>query len=279
MRVSRRVPIAVAALAVSGLLTTFVGAQEFWPRWDRFLAGPRMARPDSFDGSFQVCRGMYRRHPRGIGGGWSTDYPSADVNLSIRFAELTRAPVNRDTSGGPNHLVVRLTDSELFRCPFLLMSEVGAAYFDEDDVARLREYFLKGGFLWVDDFWGSYAWQVWEEQISKVFPSEQYPIQDLPRDHVVFRTLFDLPEGVPQVPSINFWLGTGGATSERGLDSSDVHARGIFDDRGHMMVFMTHNTDISDSWEREGEDPGYFYTFSVNGYALAVNVLLYAMTH
>jgi hypothetical protein len=95
----------------------------------------------------------------------------------------------------------------------------------------------------------------------------------------MFRTLFELPEGVPQVPSINFWLGTGGATSERGPDSSEVHARAIFDDRGHMMVFMTHNTDISDSWEREGEDPGYFYRFSVNGYALAVNVLLHAMTH
>jgi hypothetical protein len=264
-------------LALGGLLSTLVRAQELWPPWGRFNVGPRMATPDSFDGSFQFCRGMYRRNPRGVGGGWSTDYPSADINLSIRFAELTKAPVSRDASGRPNHLVVRVTDPELFRCPFLLMSEVGAVYFDEEEAARLREYFLKGGFLWVDDFWGSYAWNAWEQQISKVFPPGEYPIQDVPPDHVLFRTLFELA-GVPQVPSINFWLGSGGSTSERGVDSSEVHARAIFDDRGRIMVFMTHNTDIADSWEREGEDPDYFYRFSVNGYALAVNVLLYAMT-
>jgi hypothetical protein len=42
---------------------------------------------------------------------------------------------------------------------------------------------------------------------------------------------------------------------------------------------MTHNTDVSDSWEREGEDPRYFYAFSIYGYEVAINVLLYTMTH
>ena len=45
------------------------------------------------------------------------------------------------------------------------------------------------------------------------------------------------------------------------------------------MVVMTHNTDIADSWEREGEDPAFFYQFSPDGYAVGVNVLLHAMTH
>jgi Domain of unknown function (DUF4159) len=236
-----------------------------------------MATADSFDGHFQFCRVMYQSNSRGRGGGWSTDYPSADINLSIRLAELTKTPVSRVATGEPNHLVVRLTDPELFRCPFVLMSEVGAAYFDDEEAARLREYFLKGGFLWVDDFWGSYAWATWVGQITKVFSPAEYPIVDVPRDHALFRTLFN-GSGVPQVPSINFWLGTGGGTSERGADSAEVHARAIFNQQGRMMVFMTHNTDISDSWEREGEDVGYFHRFSVDGYALAINVLLYAMT-
>jgi hypothetical protein len=55
--------------------------------------------------------------------------------------------------------------------------------------------------------------------------------------------------------------------------------RGIADRHGRLMVVMTHNTDIADSWEREGEDPGYFYTFSPRGYAFGVNVVLYGMTH
>lgn len=237
-----------------------------------------MATPESFDGAFNFCRVMYRSGRYGDGGGWATDYPSADVNLSIRLSELTKTPVSRGGAGEPNHLVVRLTDKELFQCPFVLMAEVGAAYLDEEEAARLREYLLKGGFLWVDDFWGSRAWDTWAGEITKVLPPHEYPIADLPKDHPLFRTLFEVP-GMPQIPSINFWLGSGGGTSERGPDSAVPHARAIVDGHGRLMVLMTHNTDISDSWEREGDDPDYFYRFSVDGYAVAIDVLLYAMTH
>jgi hypothetical protein len=172
-----------------------------------------------------------------------------------------------------------MTDDELFQCPFVMMQEVGSLYIDDDEAPRLRDYLLKGGFLWVDDFWGSNAWAVWASQIRKVLPPGEYPIVDVPDDHPMFRTMFELRKGVPQVPSINFWYGSGGGTSERGADSAEVHVRGIFDRAGRLMVLMTHNTDISDSWEREGDDPSYFYTFSVDGYAVAVNVLLYVLTH
>ena len=110
-----------------------------------------------------------------------------------------------------------------------------------------------------------------------MFPEPEYSIVDLPPDHALFHTMFDL-KGVPQIPGIGTWLGAG-TTSERGADSAEVHARGIADQHGRVMVFMTHNTDVSDSWEREGEDPQYFYKFSIDGYRVAVNVLLYAMTH
>ena len=84
---------------------------------------------------------------------------------------------------------------------------------------------------------------------------------------------------VPQIPSINFWMGSGGGTSERGRDSATPHARAIIDDHGRVMVLMTHNTDFGDSFEREGDSRQYFLQFSVHGYAFGVNVLLYAMTH
>ena len=45
------------------------------------------------------------------------------------------------------------------------------------------------------------------------------------------------------------------------------------------MVLMTHNTDVADTWEREGESQEYFNLFSPRGYAIGVNVVLYAMTH
>ena len=123
---------------------------------------------DDFDGDFHYCRVAYRSNRSGIGGGWATDYPDADANLSIRLAELTKTRVSRHPSGQPNHLIVRLTDDELFQCPFVMMQEVGALYIAEEEAARFRQYFLKGGFLWVDDFWGSYAWNVWASEIAKV---------------------------------------------------------------------------------------------------------------
>jgi uncharacterized protein DUF4159 len=271
MRV-RAVPFAAATLLFAG----FAWAQ-FGRGGDASIA-THMARPDSFDGRFHYCRAMYRTNLGGDGGNWLTDYPLADIDLSIRLAELTKIRVGFDATGQPQHHIVRLTDEALFQCPFIMMQEVGRLAFSDEDAAQLRTYLLKGGFLWVDDFWGAYAWDVWASQIRKVLPPGDFPVVDVPPDHPILHTMFNLPE-VPQIPSINFWYGSGGGTSERYADSAQVHARAISDDKGRIMVFMTHNTDVSDSWEREGEDPQYFLKFSVVGYQVAINVLLYTMTH
>ena len=114
-----------------------------------------MATPESFDGGFNFCRIMFSESHDGDGGNWSVDYPRADINLSIRLSELTRTRISRDPSGEPNHVLLRLTDDLLFQCPFIMMTEVGSAYFSPEEAERLREYLLKGGFLWADDFWGT----------------------------------------------------------------------------------------------------------------------------
>jgi hypothetical protein len=249
--------------------------------WGQFRGGgssvdAHLARDDSFDGKFHYCRAVYRLNPRGDGGSWLTDYPGADIDLSIRLSELTKVRVSFDGTGQPNHLIVRLTGEELFRCPMILMQEVGRLYITDEDAVALRSYLEKGGFLWVDDFWGSYAWEVFENEIRKVLPPPDYQIVDVPLDHPIYHTQFDV-KGVPQIPGIGTFLA--GRTSERGADSAEVHVRTIADKQGRSMVFITHNTDVSDSWEREGEDPNYFRLFSVDGYRVAVNVILYAMTH
>src|SRR5205823_13210508 len=87
----------------------------------------------------------------------------------------------------------------------------------------------------------------------------------------IFHVLYDVRE-VPQIPSIGFWFGTGGRTSERGADSAVVHARAITDREGHMLVVMTHHTDFGDAFEREGENRAYFDQFAAPGYAVGVNV-------
>jgi hypothetical protein len=240
---------------------------------------PRFPTEQTYDGRFTFCRLMYRSFWREAGGsGWNTDYPGADLNFPVRLGELSKVRISRQASGDANHVVVRATDPYLFQCPFILASDVGTLEFDPAEVEALQQYFRKGGFLWVDDFWGDRAWQVWTSQIARVLPPGEYPIEDLQPSHALWRTLFEVRE-VPQIPAISHWRRSGGGTSERGAESAEPHLRAIHDRHGRILVLMTHNTDISDSWEREGEEPEFFYEFSPAGYALAINIVIYTMTH
>jgi hypothetical protein len=276
--VRRALRTAVAVILAGAAIVAAAHAQGF--RFREGSLAARYAPPHMPDGSFVICRVAYRSvrvEPMGIG--WQTDYPYAEVNLTTRLSELTKTRVSRDTSGHPNYFVVRPTDDALFNCPITVASDVGTIGFSAAEAERLRLYLLKGGFLWVDDFWGSLAWRQWATEIARVLPPAEYPVQDVPLDDPMLKTMFEMHK-VPQITNIQFWRGVGGqSTSERGADSAEVHLRAIRDAHGQIMVLMSHNTDVADSWEREGEDPGFFYQFSPDGYALGINVLLHAMTH
>ena len=225
---------------------------------------------------FSFCRLQYRSVvTETLGSGWTTDYPAADRNLMVRLSEITVMPVNMGELEEPLHVVVRATDKAIFECPFLFASDVGTIGFLESEVVGLRDYLLKGGFLWVDDFWGPAAFNRWSAEIARVLPG--YPIVELPLDHPIFKTFFEL-ERVPQIPAISFWMTTK-LTSERGGASAEPKVYGIFDENGRLLVLMSHNTDIADGWEREGENEEFFHTFSPGGYAIGVNVVIWNLTH
>jgi hypothetical protein len=264
---------ALALVIVIGVAATAAAQRRRGGFGGGFYNRPPENQP--YDGAFRFCRIMFRQNPNGDGGGWSVDYPRADINLTYRLSELTATIVSKDAKGTYKNVVFQLTDDELYKCPFIMMTEVGALYMDDTEAARLRDYLLKGGFLWADDFWGEYAWQVWQSQISKALP--EYQSVDIPLAHSLFHMLYDV-KAIPQIPSINFWQG-GRGTSERGAESATPHARGIFDERGNLMVLITHNTDFGDAFEREGESRAYFEEFAGVGYAFGINALLYAMTH
>jgi hypothetical protein len=267
------------AVPLTAMVCAAAYAQAPWGfREGRFA--PRFAPPAMPDGNFTFCRVMYERvrnEPMGMG--WVTDYPYAEINLMTRLSELTKTTVSRDERGQPNHWVVRLTDPALFNCPFAMASDAGTIGLTPEERENLRRYLLKGGLLWVDDFWGSAAWEHWAAEIGRVLPPSEFPITDVPGDDPVLRTQLTV-EHVPQITNIQFWRAVAGSsTSERGSDSQDAHFRVIRDRHGRIMIVMTHNTDIADSWEREGEDPAFFRQFSPAGYAFGINVLLHTMTH
>ena len=265
------VAILVATLAVAGV----VHAQRYF-REGSFAA--RWAPAQMPDSSFVICRVAYRSVRMEYSGiGWQTDYPYAEINLTTRLSELTKTRVSRDDSHQPNFYVVRLTDDQLFNCPITVMSDAGTIGIRDEEAERLRTYLLKGGFLWADDFWGEYAWSWFVGQLRKALPASEFPISDLPLDHPIFHTQFEVKK-VAQIPSINFFFGSG-RTSERGADSAVAHARGVTDKKGRMIVLITHNTDFGDSWEREGDDATYFVNFGPDGYAFGIDAVIYALTH
>ncbi len=210
-------------------------------------------------------------------GRWAIDYPESDQHFSLRLSELTTIKVGRDEYGEFKPAVLRLTDDALFDYPFVYMLEPGQLVFQESEIEPFREYLLRGGFLMVDDFWGEAEWKNWEVQLARVFPPDEYPVVDLPLTHPIFHIVFDLKEK-PQVPAAYHWMQTH-TTYER-LDAKEPHYRGLFDDKGRLMIIMCHNTDLGDGWEREGENVEYFQQFSAKwAYPMGINIVVYALTH
>jgi hypothetical protein len=266
-------------LPLAGLFATVIpagpsAAQEFWGGYTPI--GPGVGLPDR-PGGFTFCRLAYtsvRRTPSG--NGWRVDFPRGDRHLTMRLAELTPTPTSSWSFGEPGFAVVLPTDPDLFRCPFLFASDVGQLGFSEADAEAMREFLLKGGFLWVDDFWGSASWRYFEAEMARVLP--EFDIVELPQDHPLFDIVYHIPE-VPQIPNLGFWRRTGGETSELGFDSARATMSAIMDHSGKILVLITHNTDIADAWEREPDDDLYFALFSPDAYAIGVNVAVWMMTH
>lgn len=286
-RLRRRTIGVLIALAMFAVTSVVFAQRGFGGFGGGFRGGfregsfPYIAAPKQMpDANFVICRLAYRQIRREEGGiGWMTDYPYAEINLSTRFSELTKTRVSRNDDGEPRHYAVQPLDEELFNCPILVASDAGTLGFTEAEAARMREYFRKGGFLWADDFWGEAAWASFQHEMGKVFPASEYPIEDVDITDPMLHDQFQLTK-IPQITNIQFWRRNGGReTSERGEETRIPHLSIIRDLHGRIVVVATHNTDVADSWEREGEDPEFFYQFSPDGYALGIDVLLYAMTH
>jgi hypothetical protein len=182
------------AIAVAAALCLSAGyaSAQFGRGFGGLLGGPPQLAPASMpDPYFAVCRIMYRSvRSEPSGAGWQTDYPYGEMNLMIRFSELTKTRVSRGRDNRPNNWVVRLTDDSLFNCPYTVASDVGTIGLSEEEAERLRTYLLKGGFLWVDDFWGDAAWAHWSKEIGKALPPSVYPIEDVPLSDPIFSSQF-----------------------------------------------------------------------------------------
>ena len=207
-------------------------------------------------------------------GGWAIDCPDSDLNLSFRLQQMTSLRVD------PNGRLIRATDPDLARYPFLYIVEPGALNIHPDEAVALRKYLDNGGFILLDDFWGEEQWDNAEMAFREILPNRRFV--ELPLSHALYSCVFKIT-AKGQVP--NYRMGTDSEFDPEGRtweldDATVVHHRAILDDQGRIMVLALHNTDNGDGWEREGENDYYFRNFSEKiSYPLGVNIVYYIMTH
>ena len=182
LRLLLRGPVLIPLLITLFLAGFQVRPRAYWGTGWRpapFREGLPTSKNGVVDRGFTFCRLLYQSvTSEQRGHGWNTDYPGSDFNFIIRFEELTTAQPSWWADGEPGYAVVRPSQEELYECPFLFGSDAGTVGFSTSEVAALRDYLLKGGLIWVDDFWGPRAWQRWSTEIGRVLP--EFPIVDIP---------------------------------------------------------------------------------------------------
>jgi hypothetical protein len=274
----RSVSLSAAGIVCLGLC----GLALAHPRWAKPSPQRRGIRPSvpnqMAEGrkqgrAFYFTRAIYTGYSRDFGfgrgrrrGSWAIDYPTADRLFMVGVRRLTG--IDAYEYENP----IRLDDPELRRFPFLYALEVGDMSLTEPEVEGLRNYLLAGGFLVIDDFWGTYEWQNFEAEITRVLP--EYPIVDIPLDHELLSAFYEI-DSIIQVPNVGNGR-RGGPTWEK--DGYVPALKGIFDEHDRLMVVINWNTDLGDAWEW-ADDPWYPWKFSLFAYQMGVNMIVYGMSH
>jgi hypothetical protein len=199
------------------------------------------------------------------GSNWTMDYPRSDRHFSAALRRLTR--IHARSVEQP----MNLDNLDVFDTPWLYGVEVGHWDLSPTQAATMREFLLRGGFFMCDDFHGSIEWEVFTASMRKIFPDR--PIVEIPNNDPIFHVIYDLDDRY-QVPGAQF-LETGQIWEQ---DGKIPHWRGIYDDKGRVMVAICFDMDLGDSWEH-ADNPRYPEKYSALGIRIGVNYVNYAMTH
>ena len=220
----------------------------------------------------QYHRGFGFASRMGQGSGWwIVDWPAADTLFTKGVQRLTRI----DT-GDPRHF--RLTDDRLFDYPWIYATQTDRWDLSDQEVARLREYLLRGGFLMTDDFWGPLGWELFSRTMNRVLPG--HPITDIDASDPVMHVLYDIEaKDRTIIPgSRHLRRGYDGTITVQYPAGAVPAWRAMYDDRGRMVVSANFNTDIGDAWEF-ADVPYYPEAMTALAYRYGINYIVYSMTH
>ncbi|MFN0100806.1 MAG: DUF4159 domain-containing protein [Bryobacteraceae bacterium] len=231
--------------------------------------------PADFSAKTELVMGRLMYPSGGRGGGnwlhgrtnWTVDYPKGDRTFAAALRRLTRVdvrsveqPVNPDDG------------DDIFFWPYLHVSMPGSWNLTGAQTEKLRDYLLRGGFLFCDSFFGTEEWNAFEAGVRRIFPQRE--IEELLNDDPIFHTVFDIDDRY-QVGNFRSMLRDGRTYR---ADGAVAHWRAIRDDKGRVMVAMAFNSDLGDSWQL-ADEPRYPEKFSALGLRIGVNYVVYAMSH
>ena len=203
------------------------------------------------------------------GTSWTQDYPRADRHFAAALRRLSRVharsveqPVNPDDV------------DDFFNWPWLVAGEMGDWKLTDAQARTIREYLLRGGFIYMDDFWGPEEWARFNESMKLVFPDK--PVVEIDNKDGIFHTVYDLDD---RYQVLGMWAirGRGGWMMQRAAGTV-ARWQGIYDEKNRLMVTMSFNSDVGDSWEF-ADEPSYPEKYSALGIRIGVNYVVYAMTH
>jgi hypothetical protein len=236
----------------------------------------RLRYPDILGYPFKP---LFYRDGQEFPGYWTMDYPRSDRHLLAGVQRLTRI----NTRLTEQVVDIDGTD-DVFNWPMMYAVEVGHWQLPDDAAKQLGEYLMRGGFLMVDDFHGDREWAIFVNSMLRALPGRE--IVDIPDNDPIFHTIYDLDDRF-QVPGAQFF--DSGLIYEAGMDKDlngnpdyragkTPHWRGIYDDKGRVIVAICHNMDLGDAWE-VSDEARYPEKWSSLAYRIAMNYFVYDLTH
>jgi len=191
---------------------------------------------------------------------WSHDYPEAGLHFSKILSELSKLQVVLDE----DEYIFSFADPNLMKYPFAYMCEVGYMQLSDEEIAGMREYLLRGGFLLVDDFRSPRQMQNFQYYLKLAFPEPEYQMKPLDISHPIFNCFFSIKTLDVRPP----------------YDRGRPEFLGIEDKHGRLMMIINYTNDVSDYWQWSGDPFNPLPAADTQGaYKFGVNYVFYALTH
>jgi hypothetical protein len=187
--------------------------------------------------------------------GWSHNYPESEINLNEFIGRTTRIDVEDDS-----YRLIELGSPEIFAYPFAYISEPGEMEMTEAEVANLREYIDRGGFILIDDF-DTWHMDNLREEMHRVFPQRNFV--RLTVDNPIWDLVYKVEDLESMAPYVQ---------------GDDPVYYGLVNDAGQIAVMALHNNDLANFWEWYGS-PQYPLRPATDAFRMGTNFVVHAMTH